>query len=139
VIRLVIHALRDPPNGPSARPVPDADPGTIERETARILCRACGAPLAELAAMFAPHDAPLVFANPAGMVFELRAVRSAPGVRAFGERTTEATWFPGYAWRLALCARCMSHVGWQYLSVAAGVSPAEFYGLITREIVEGSP
>jgi hypothetical protein len=106
-------------------------------DAAWIRCRACGSRLAERASVFAPGDAPLVFANPAGMVFELRAVRSAPGVRAFGEPTTEATWFSGYAWRAGLCAACHQHVGWQYLSVEPSRTPSEFFGLIVREIVEG--
>lgn len=138
MILLVVHALRDPPSGPSSRPVLDVDCVTVDRESEWILCRACGARLTDASAVFAPSDAPLVFANPAGMVFELRAVRTAPGVRPLGERTTEATWFPGYAWRIALCAQCMNHVGWQYLSTDASASPTEFFGLITREIVERS-
>lgn len=135
MIALVVHALRDPPDGPSN------EPGVARRlesvdERSSIRCRACGSRLAESSAVFAPGDGPLVFANPAGLVFELRAVRTAPGVAAFGDATTEATWFPGYAWRIAACAQCFSHVGWQYLSVDPALGPAEFFGLIASEILE---
>ncbi len=73
-----------------------------------------------------------VFNNPAGYVFEIGCFSSAPGCAVRGEPTMEFTWFPGFAWRFALCANCFAHLGWLYLSG----SGRSFYGLILANIAE---
>ncbi|MDH3680602.1 MAG: cereblon family protein [Acidimicrobiia bacterium] len=70
------------------------------------------------------------FRNPAGYSWTLSCFRDAPGCAGEGEETTEATWFTGYAWRLAVCATCRRHVGWWFV----GSGPS-FIGLIVTRIV----
>lgn len=72
--------------------------------------------------------------NPRGLTFHLGCFREAPGVVAAGPATTEHTWFPGYAWRIAACARCGVHLGWCFEGTADG-----FYGLITRQLTSAGP
>ena len=55
----------------------------------------------------------------------------APGCRFEGEFTQEFTWFPGYAWRFAMCRQCLAHLGWEYRGAASG-----FVGLIMTELRE---
>jgi len=75
-----------------------------------------------------------VFFNPAGIVFELGCFRAAPGCTLWGRPTLEFTWFDGYAWRVCLCSRCRTHLGWHYGNVHA---PGEFYGLILSHLIAG--
>lgn len=75
-----------------------------------------------------------ICANPYGLLFEVGCFARAVGCRDTGAPTTEFTWFPGYAWSIALCAGCANHLGWHYL----GQPPSEFYGLILSHLVEDS-
>ncbi|AMD91922.1 hypothetical protein [Desulfomicrobium orale] len=54
---------------------------------------------------------------------------AAPGCRFEGEFTEAFTWFPGYAWRFALCAGCGTHLGWEFRDRTSG-----FAGLIVTEL-----
>ena len=67
--------------------------------------------------------------NPHGLTFDIGCFREAPGCAALGEATTEFTWFPGYAWRIADCAKCGAHLGWSFTSLGGG-----FYGLILNRL-----
>jgi hypothetical protein len=76
-----------------------------------------------------------VFANPHGRVFEIVTVRQADGVALLDAPTREHSWFAGYAWRVALCGGCGSHVGWGFHAVV-GQEPAAFFGLVTAAVVQ---
>ncbi|XP_029180705.2 uncharacterized protein LOC114948308 [Acropora millepora] len=54
-----------------------------------------------------------LFRNPQGQHFELITATSA-NVKPHGEAFEEHSWFPGYAWRLAVCPQCGAHVGWSF-------------------------
>jgi hypothetical protein len=43
----------------------------------------------------------------------------------------EFTWFPGYGWRLALCAKCNTHLGWEF----RGRDEHGFLGLILSALI----
>ncbi|ABW66434.1 cereblon family protein [Desulfosudis oleivorans] len=72
-----------------------------------------------------------VFANPGGMIFEIGCFRGAPGCGHAGSPTLEFTWFDGYAWQVAVCSGCMSHLGWYYTTAGAS-----FYGLILNRLID---
>lgn len=74
------------------------------------------------------------FANPHGFVYEIGCFREAPGCRTEGPLLTEFSWFAGYAWRIAVCRRCMNHLGWRFQN-----GPTPFYGLILKHLVEIDP
>lgn len=68
-----------------------------------------------------------VFINPAGRVFRIACYREAPGCGDEGMPTEEHTWFPGYAWNLAICLGCGGHMGWRFIG---DVALPVFFGLI---------
>jgi hypothetical protein len=73
-------------------------------------------------------------ANPYGLLFEVGCFARASGCLTTGVPTLEFTWFPGYAWSIALCANCANHMGWHYTAQP----PSEFYGLILDHLVQAS-
>ena len=73
-----------------------------------------------------------IFNNPAGYVFEIGCFSSAEGCANQGMPTMEFTWFPGFAWRFALCGNCHMHLGWLYQSGGGN----SFYGLVLDNLVE---
>ena len=70
-----------------------------------------------------------VFANPQGHVFQIGCFSRAPGCLVFGEKTSYFTWFPGYAWQMALCGLCGTLLGWAF-----GSKENYFFGLILDNI-----
>ena len=53
--------------------------------------------------------------NPHGIAFDLVTVAEASGAAPIAHRpTSEATWFPGYAWQILTCAKCNAHLGWRF-------------------------
>ena len=73
-----------------------------------------------------------VFANPAGVVFEVGCFSIAPGCRNQGEMSAEFSWFSGYDWRFSLCSQCRAHLGWYFQSGTGN----GFYGLILGHLDE---
>lgn len=72
------------------------------------------------------------FINPQGFVYEIGCFRTVTGCGYAGPATKEWSWFVGYRWRIAVCNRCLGHLGWIYLSNGNSV----FYGLILSRIIE---
>ncbi|HEY3236564.1 MAG TPA: cereblon family protein [Polyangiaceae bacterium] len=104
---------------------------------ARLRCRTCGTVIANSSALFNPGaEHPLVFSNPHGVVSEITTLRSALNLLMVTAPTTDATWFSGYGWQVALCAGCGTHLGWRFSAASPGLSPAFFFGLLTKELVE---
>lgn len=128
--------LREELTRPERTPEGAEQPTDVTADRRWLCCRVCGARIAPSAAEFHPSSGPLVFANPQGRLYELIAVRDASGMHVLGSPTTEATWFAGYAWRVAICATCLNHLGWNYSAAASGVTPVSFYGLIRAELIE---
>jgi len=73
-----------------------------------------------------------IFANPAGIVYQIRCFSSAEGCVNRGFPTTDFTWFEGFSWRLSLCSECHSHLGWFYQSKG----DESFYGLVADNLIE---
>lgn len=71
------------------------------------------------------------FANPHGIIFEIACFGTADGCRHMGPGTDEFTWFKGYVWKIAVCGKCLLHLGWQYFSSGSG----GFYGLIVDRLI----
>jgi hypothetical protein len=135
----VLQRLRDEERPPRAPREPARDDSHDESVTGKdqrwLCCRNCGIWIAPVSAILPEGEMPLVFANPHGMVFELLLLKRAQALRLIGSATEEFTWFQGYAWRVALCAGCGIHLGWCFEAVQ-GASPAQFFGLLRRELVE---
>lgn len=73
--------------------------------------------------------------NPHGVEFRLLSFDQAPGAQARGPSSTEATWFAGYAWRVAVCCSCQAHLGWRFEGASG---PARFFGLIHEALTDRS-
>ena len=50
------------------------------------------------------------FVNPHGYVHDMITLRKAKHVTLEGERQLEHSWFKGYAWTIAYCGGCTSHL-----------------------------
>lgn len=98
----------------------------------RILCAQCRHPVTrqgERMTVDGAHDHRRT--NPAGYRFHFGCFRAAPGCSTQGAASLEHTWFAGYAWKIALCASCLVHLGWRFERGADG-----FYGLILERLAE---
>jgi hypothetical protein len=65
------------------------------------------------------------FVNPGGFTFHVACFVAAPGCKHIGETTGAFSWFPGWTWQIAVCARCRAHVGWIFRC-----GGEQFHGLI---------
>lgn len=65
------------------------------------------------------------FVNPGGFVHTIGCFVAAPGAVHVGAPEAAFSWFPGFTWQVARCARCRAHVGWIFRS-----TPEQFHGLI---------
>ena len=71
------------------------------------------------------------FANPHGIVFEIGCFRTVQGCVRAGPASTEFSWFPGFSWRIAVCIKCLAHLGWLF----ASQDNDSFHGLILDRLV----
>ena len=51
--------------------------------------------------------------NPAGFEFQVISF-SRGGCQGVGDWTAEASWYPGYLWRVCLCPQCGAQIGWMF-------------------------
>ena len=118
------------------RPDMAADPALHDPDSGpRLLCRACGHEITRAGARTSVDGSHRhVFSNPHGHVFEIGCFSRAPGCLCKGPATTEFTWFPGHAWRIALCGGCGGLMGWRYEATSGGGN--SFFGLILPHLVE---
>lgn len=97
-----------------------------------IRCATCAAPVASLAAATQVNGQHVHRCrNPAGFDGDVRCfAETRCGV--VGEPELAWTWFPPFAWQIALCPGCGRQLGWRYS--AAGLTP--FWGLIAVSVLE---
>ena len=108
---------------------------TKPKKEKRLFCSACRHPVThqdERIPVQGGHEH--TFTNPHGITYHIGCFRAAAGCTAIGAATTEYTWFPGYAWRVALCAHCRTHLGWHFQSEAD-----YFHGLIVGRLTSAGP
>lgn len=128
------HLLKRSTPGPAtARRVKlDLKEGQQEEPERAILCAACRHRLTSERQRISVGDShEHRFFNPHGFLFHIGCFRAAPGCAVSGVPSMEFTWFPGYAWRFALCGGCGEHLGWRFESADA----ATFFGLILNRLV----
>jgi hypothetical protein len=97
-------------------------------------CATCHAPItsnSDRIQVNAKHQH--VCANPHGYVFQIGCFAQAPGCVIVGEPTAYFSWFPGYAWQIAYCERCLTLLGWAFRSVETF-----FFGLILDQLIDSS-
>ena len=70
--------------------------------------------------------------NPYGYVHHFGCHSDAHGCAISGDHHAADSWFEGFAWRLASCGNCDTHLGWLF------ERPGEhFYGLILDRVQAG--
>jgi hypothetical protein len=109
--------------------------GSKPKKEQRLFCAACRNPVThqdERIPVQGAHEHRCT--NPHGVTYHIGCFREAAGCAAIGEATTEYTWFPGYAWRIALCANCHTHLGWRFQS-----QEDYFHGLIVARLTSAGP
>lgn len=76
------------------------------------------------------------YCNPSGFVHETLTVYRtiAKTTRTTTKGSKDFSWFPGYAWQIAVCNGCNSHVGWKFVATKRGYKPRKFYGLCGKAI-----
>ncbi len=114
---------------------PADETAAAERDTPEkadaLLCAACRYPIASLRERISVNERhEHVFANPHGYIYQIGCFAAAPGCALIGEESAFFSWFPGYAWQIALCGRCAAMLGWSFRS-----SESRFYGLILDKLV----
>jgi hypothetical protein len=72
------------------------------------------------------------FANPNGIIFDIACYKTARGCNYTGSFTDEFSWFKNYRWQVSICASCLAHLGWLFLSS----SNHFFFGLIVDRLIE---
>ncbi len=103
----------------------------------RLICRFCKYYITTQDALIVRFGSSRhVFFNPQGQLFELDLFSHAPGCISLGIRTTEFTWFPGYAWQVTLCHQCHAHLGWRYSAIDSTSTTSLFFGLIAGYLEE---
>lgn len=99
-------------------------------EDRAVVCGACGHALtreSERLEVDGRHQH--AFVNPHAYAFTIACYRVAPGCAGSGEASMFWSWFPGHAWRIALCSACGAHVGWSFEREGSA-----FYGLVVDRI-----
>ncbi|XP_013790743.1 protein cereblon-like isoform X2 [Limulus polyphemus] len=69
------------------------------------------------------------YVNPSGYVHEIVTSYKACGLLLQNRSSTEQSWFPGYAWTIASCSGCGSHMGWKFTATKRKLQPQQFWGL----------
>lgn len=113
----------------------------LEKKRAFVCCKACRTKIAFASNMFTVGGAD---GTTGAYVNEHGVIHQTVTVREVGEQTlmyagnpeTKDSWFPGYAWTIAYCRYCFSHIGWKFQSVSPSKSdcadadrPEQFWGL----------
>lgn len=105
---------------------------TIKKGKIRYLCKFCKTHITSSNhRIIVKGKSVHVCANPHGIIFEVACFSYAKNYIPIDRPTLEFTWFPGYAWQIILCANCLSHLGWLYIS-----EKDHFLGLILTNLLE---
>ncbi|UCF93847.1 MAG: hypothetical protein JSW39_06715, partial [Desulfobacterales bacterium] len=102
-------------------------------EEKHILCRQCQQAVtspAERITVQGSHEH--TFANPHGLIFDIGCFKAAKGCGYAGPPTEEFSWFKGYSWKISVCGRCLTHLGWLFISRSGD----SFHGLILDRLIQ---
>ncbi len=100
-------------------------------EKKNILCRHCFQIITspeEMIEMNGAHQH--TFVNPHGIAFTIGCYKTASGCGSTGPPADEFSWFKSFSWRIGICSKCLTHLGWQFLS-----KNDIFFGLILDRLI----
>lgn len=102
------------------------------------LCKRCNNKISMYNDIFSMSKGNLAgnYCNPAGYIHETicfyKVIESS--TRMIDRPSTDFSWFPGYAWQIALCSKCSTHVGWKFIAVSKNLKPRMFFGLSGKSL-----
>ncbi|XP_047498018.1 protein cereblon-like isoform X1 [Penaeus chinensis] len=101
-----------------------------------LICVRCNEVIGDTADIFSMSvEGPQgTFVNPGGYVHEMLTLTKATNLTYNGRPSIQHSWFPGYAWTIANCSSCHSHMGWKFKATNRKLKPQKFFGL-TRKAV----
>lgn len=76
------------------------------------------------------------YVNSTGYVHEITTLFKAKGLALKGPAFTKYCWFPGYAWTIANCATCETHMGWLFTARKRNLKPKSFWGIRNCQVAE---
>lgn len=118
---------------PRVRPFEDQEEEIVHE--AVIVCRQCRHHITDEGQRISIDGAHRhTFANPHGHVYDIACFGSAVGCYGAGPPSGEFAWFKGYSWQILICAGCMTHLGWFFISSGG----RHFSGLIVDRLVSSS-
>jgi len=97
-----------------------------------LCCAVCDANISLSSEIFRMTDSlGGVFVNTHGFLHDIVTLLRIKGAALQGEPETAHCWFPGYAWTIANCKRCGSHLGWKFTEAVqgSGLRPSSFWGV----------
>ena len=113
-----------------AKETPQTSQDTNTTEDEALRCAVCEHRITERAYRIEMADAhEHVFVNPSGFQYRIGCYAAAPGCIHLGPTESAFSWFPGWSWQVAACARCRTHVGWVYR-----LAGQQFHGLIVNAL-----
>ena len=110
----------------SPKPVSDR----VRTDERGLVCVVCGHHISDeehRIEMSGAHEH--TFVNPHGFDYRIGCFNAAPGCIHLGPNESAFSWFPGWTWQVAACARCRAHLGWIYRN-----GSEQFHGLILAAI-----
>ncbi|KAJ8301385.1 hypothetical protein KUTeg_020372 [Tegillarca granosa] len=112
---------------------------SIIQKCSVLCCKDCNVPISHKTEVFCMSvEGPLgAYVNPGGHIHETLTVYKVQNVDLIGRPTKEHSWFPGYAWTIAQCKSCNSHLGWRFTATKRNLTPEKFYGITRASVVPG--
>lgn len=109
----------------------------IMKKCAVFCCASCFRQVARKEDVFSmAEEGPVgAYVNPGGHVHETLTIHKTTNISLVGRSSTEHSWFPGYAWTIAQCHGCRSHMGWRFTATKKSLSPQKFWGLCRSSLV----
>ncbi|CAH9106261.1 unnamed protein product [Cuscuta epithymum] len=104
----------------------------------RIRCKTCKTLIARRSNMLVmSREGPLgAYANPHGHVHEIMTLLKAHELAVIGNPVREYSWFPGYGWSIAECARCGCQMGWLFTATNSKLKPRSFWGIRCSQLAD---
>ncbi|KAJ8773648.1 hypothetical protein K2173_005894 [Erythroxylum novogranatense] len=102
-----------------------------------IRCKICQTVLARRSDMLTMSvEGPLnAYVNKYGSVHEIITLYKANGLALEGRAFTEYSWFPGYAWTIAYCSTCETHMGWLFTATKK-LKPKSFWAIRSSQLAD---
>ncbi|CAH1390746.1 unnamed protein product [Nezara viridula] len=106
------------------------------RKCHQFICGTCRAVIGKQTDCFAMsiEGAQGTYVNPEGYHHDTLTLLKVENVIPISAPSTHFSWFPGYAWSIAVCRHCQKHVGWQFVATNRKLQPTKFWGLSRQSL-----